>query len=98
MWLSLLFYHHYNYYHKFIPDAARLMKPLYDLLKKNTKFEWSDECKKAFNNVKTLLIKSPILRLFNPDKPIYLYTDASIDGIGAVLKQPQENHNLHPVG
>lgn len=39
--------------------------------------------------MKNLLCTQPILAIFDPKLPIYIYTDASLQGIGAVLKQPQ---------
>ena len=37
-----------NCYRKFIPNFALKAKPLKTLLKKNTKFEWTQECQEAF--------------------------------------------------
>jgi hypothetical protein len=45
-----------NYYYKFIPNATKLLNPLYKLLSKNTKFLWTDECQKSFDTVKQYLI------------------------------------------
>lgn len=38
-----------------------------------------------------MLCQKPILTIFDPDLPINIYTDGSIEGIGAILKQPQKN-------
>lgn len=38
-----------------------------------------------------LLCSQPVLEIFDKDLPIKLYTDASLEGIGAVLKQLQHN-------
>ena len=37
------------------------------------------------------LCTQPVLAIFDPDLPIHIYTDASLKGIGAELKQPQLN-------
>ena len=87
-----------NFYHKFIPNAPTLLAPLYQLLKKNQKFTWTKDCEEAFQKVKTFLMKQPVLAIYNPNVPCYLYTDASRVGIGAVLKQPQTDKQLHPIG
>jgi hypothetical protein len=34
-----------NFVHRFIPNYAEMMKPIYKLLKKDVKFEWNDESK-----------------------------------------------------
>jgi hypothetical protein len=33
-----------NYYYKFIPNATKLLNPLYKLLSKDNKFLWTEEC------------------------------------------------------
>ena len=50
-----------NYYHRFIPAFSDLMQPIQKLLKKNTKFEWTESCDKAFRIAKETLAKDPIL-------------------------------------
>ena len=37
-----------NYYCQFVPAFADLMHPIQRLLKKNVKYEWSNECNRAF--------------------------------------------------
>lgn len=87
-----------NYYHKYIPNAAIILDPLHNLLRKGQNFCWSDQCQKTFEKIKDLLCAEPILAIFDPTLPIYIYTDASIQGIGAVLKQPQKsNTDVKPV-
>lgn len=39
----------------------------------------------------------PIFEIFDQDLPINIYTDASSEGIGAVLKQIQPNGKVKPV-
>ena len=86
-----------NFYLKFIPRASSLLKPFHKLLRKNVPFQWSSECQLAFDSVKKLLTSAPILAIFDSTKPITIYTDASVVGIGAVLKQTQEDGSEKPV-
>lgn len=79
-----------------MPNISLTLDPLHNLLRKGQKFIWSEKCQESFNKIKTLLCLKPILTIFNPDLPIYIYTDASIQGIGAVLKQPQPNGEEKP--
>lgn len=76
-----------NYYHKFMPMVSSVLKPLYSLENKDTPFTWNEECQTAFEKSKELLINSPVLAHFCPDSPIYITTDASPYGIGAILSQ-----------
>ncbi len=52
-------------------------------------FEWSQNCENAFHKIKRYLISTPILAIFDRHAITYIYTDASIDGMGAVIKQIQ---------
>lgn len=86
-----------NFYHEYIPNIAILLNPLHNLLKKNQRFIWSEECKKSFEEIKNLLCSQPVLEIFDENLPIKIYTDASLKGIGAILKQTQPNGEEKPV-
>lgn len=86
-----------NFYHKYIPDSTRLLEPLHNLLRDNTPFRWTDVQNRAFEEIKDYLCKSPVLAIFDPNRPTFLFTDASGLGVGAILKQVQDDEELHPV-
>lgn len=48
-----------NYYRRFKPYFSDIAAPLNALLKKNVKFEWSQECKNSFKQLKNKLL-SPV--------------------------------------
>ena len=50
-------------------------------------FEWTDQCSKAFNHLRELLMEYPILRYPDPTQGYILYTDASGIGWSGVLTQ-----------
>ena len=74
-----------TYYGKFLPNLSTHLAPLYQLLRRNTKWKWSGAQEKAFQKSKTLLVLSNLLIPFNPDLPLVLACDASQYGLGAVL-------------
>ena len=78
-----------NYYRAFIPNFAAVAVPLTDETKKGrpTKIEWGDSQELAFRTLKAKLSESPILHLPDISRPFILRTDASDDGVGAVLLQ-----------
>ena len=78
-----------NYYRDFIPDYADLASPLYDLLRKDATWLWSDHHTDALNAVKAAFLRAPILAHPTPIDLFVLDTDASNDGIGGVLSQIQ---------
>ena len=53
--------------------------------------EWNEECQEAFNRLKQLCSQTPILAYANYKKPFKLHTDASENGLGAVLYQKQDD-------
>ena len=65
------------------------MIPIYDLQKKAKKFKWTDEAKKAFNEIKKLLINPPVLKAPTPNGFFRLESDTSREGIGGTLLQKQ---------
>lgn len=86
-----------NFYHKYIQNIAIKLDPLHNLLRKGREFIWTQECQKAFEEMKKILCSQPVLAIFDPDLPIYIYIDASLLGVGAVLKQPQKDKEEKPV-
>ncbi len=78
-----------GYYRNYIPNYAAIATPLTDLTKKGSpnKVEWGDSQQKAFESLKCHLMNRPILRLPDMTKDFILRTDASDQGVGAVLLQ-----------
>ncbi|QRV84916.1 Retrotransposable element Tf2 protein [Ceratobasidium sp. AG-Ba] len=86
-----------NFYRRFIAEFSKIARPLHDLTKKDTRFEWSQECQQAFEEIKKRVSQDPVLIHPDPDKPFILETDASGIAIGAILSQRGEDGYLHPV-
>ncbi|XP_078492084.1 uncharacterized protein LOC144747728 [Ciona intestinalis] len=78
-----------GYYREYIPNYAAVAVPLTDLTKKGHPdiVAWGDAQERAFNTLKSKLSSKPILHLPDPSLGFILRTDASRDGIGAVLLQ-----------
>ena len=79
-----------NYYAKFLPNLSTTISPLYTLLKKNSRWQWSKECSQAFLAAKGMLTSSKVLAHYNPKLSLRLATDPSSYGVGAVLTQVSE--------
>jgi hypothetical protein len=57
-----------GYYRRFIENFSKIAKPMTELLKKDRKFEWTDDCEASFNELKTRLTTAPVLVLPDPAK------------------------------
>ena len=82
-----------GYYRKFVPRFADVARPLTNLTRLDQPFEWPDKCQASFELLKEALIKEPILRFPDPNKPYTLYTDASKYAWSCVLTQ-QYTHDM----
>ncbi|XP_031120625.1 uncharacterized protein LOC116023756 [Ipomoea triloba] len=76
-----------GYYRRFVQDFSKIARPLTNLLKKTTKYNWSEECEQAFQELKKRLTTAPVLTLPVGTEGYELYTDASHKGLGCVLMQ-----------
>jgi hypothetical protein len=76
-----------GYYQRFLLNFSKILKPITELLKKDTKYVWSKDCDEAFHTLKKLLTTSPVLAQPDIAKPFDVYCDASITGLGYVLMQ-----------
>eukprot|EP00079_Xenopus_tropicalis_P034355 XP_017948126.1 PREDICTED: uncharacterized protein K02A2.6-like [Xenopus tropicalis] len=86
-----------NYYGRFLPNLSTLLQPLHELLQKDTKWAWSAECEKAFQDAKQRLTNSKWLAHYDHSKPLRLACDASPYGVGAVISHILPNGEEHPI-
>ena len=72
-----------------LPRTTKLLKPKHELTKKGRPFVWGDEQQKAFDEIKSRLLKPPVLSI--PDKRgrFLLYSDTSMYATGSALYQVQ---------
>ena len=86
-----------NYYRRFIQDFATVARPLHRLTEKGRLFQWTPDCKDAFEKLKKLLVSAPILAFPDFSKSFILDTDASATGLGAVLSQLGDDGKEHVI-
>ena len=78
-----------NFLLSFLPNLPGLLIPIYDLQKKAKMFKWTEEAKRAFNDIKKLLISPPVLKAPTPDGLFCLESNTSREGMGDTLLQKQ---------
>jgi hypothetical protein len=77
-----------SYYRKFIKNSAKIAVPLTNLLKKSSEtYNWDEVCGEAFETLKGILVKAPMLKLPDFDKDFEIHSDASDFAIGGVQMQ-----------
>ena len=93
-----------GYYRKFVPKFADIARPLTNLTKQDVSYEWTTRCQEAFDFLKEMLLKEPVLKYPDPSKPYTLFTDASKFAWACVLTQEYEHEFdgkkrkiLHPI-
>ena len=78
-----------NYLSLFCKDLQKILKPIYELTRKEMPFHWPELHQKAFLEVKELLVKPPILHLPRSIGRFILYCDTSKTHTGSSLWQVQ---------
>jgi RNase H-like domain found in reverse transcriptase len=87
-----------GYQRPFIQGFAHLARPITQLLKKEKKFEWTEECTATLDKLIGIVTSDPVLHQLNYDLPFTLEVDASQYTTGAILYQPNDKGWLCPVG
>ena len=85
-----------NFYRMFIANFSQIAHPLHLLTKKDQEYIWEEPQQQAFQELKTRLTSSPVLRLPDLLKLFFVQTDASKLGTGAVLLQKDDAGVSHP--
>ena len=86
-----------SYYCRFIENFGKIAAPLTKMLENNRPFVWDDDAKTAFSELRTRQANAHIL--IYPDFSILFLidSDASDEGIGAVLSQIGKDQLEHRI-
>ena len=80
-----------NFLSTFCKNLRQLLIPIYELTKKHAQFIWTDCHQKAFEDIKKLLVKPPVLRMVSSTGFFRLESDTSRTAAGGTLYQWQDN-------
>ena len=86
-----------GFFRRLVEKFAWRAAPLYELLKAGKSFGWNENVEASFNDLKEALTSRPILRLFDPKSYTALHTNASSQGLVAMLMQRDNNGRMHLV-
>ena len=80
-----------NYLGKFIPNLSQITSPLCELLRKEVIYKIDIPQIEAIKKLKELVTSAPVLEFYDSNLPLRLRTDASSEGLGAIIEQQREN-------
>ena len=86
-----------NFYRHFISNYSDIVIPLTCLTRKNTPWNFDDNCRIAFNNLKQAFASAPILTHWVPDAQLVMETDALDYALAAILFIMTKDNEIHPI-
>src|SRR6185295_2132703 len=88
-----------GHYRQFIQGYALVAAPMHELTKPSVAWKWDAPQQEAFQKLKDIMTSAPVLKLpdFTREFKFTLQTDASDQGLGAVLCQEDTDGKMHPV-
>ena len=81
-----------NYLCKFLPQYSEVTAQRRKLLQKEVHWHFEKPQLEAVNKLKEMTTNSSVLQFYDPSKPTRLTTDASRNGLGAILEQQHDEH------
>ena len=81
----------------FIKDYAGIMEPITRLTRKGEVFDWTTECKNAYQCIKTRYQNAPILIGVDWNLEFHVHTDVSDIAVGAMLAQNPTSKTDQPI-
>jgi hypothetical protein len=86
-----------TYLSRYIKDFSSKTAVIRGLLSKEAEFIWEPHHQRIFDQLKEEVSEQSLLHYYNPLKEVHMHCDASIQGVGAALLQPDDNGVFHPV-
>jgi hypothetical protein len=76
-----------GYYRIFIEGFSKIAHKIRSLKKKGVIFEWTYDCERRFQQLKSLLTSTPILKFFYPNAYFIMCTNACKEELGGIVSQ-----------
>jgi len=81
----------------FAPSFAEIVKPLQDMIKKNTEFKWGPKEKESFDKINLEIVQAPTLASLYFGREFIFYTFASDIAFAVVLTQKNQEEVEFPM-
>ena len=86
-----------KYYPRFLPNLLMAVHPLNQLLEKNHKWKWTNQCHEAFPKLKEMVTSEQVLIHYDRSLPPWLACVSFPVGIGAVLSNVMGDGTKRPI-
>jgi len=86
-----------NFYRCFIFNYSDIVIPLTRLTRKNSPWNFDNNCRIAFNTLKQAFTSAPILTHWVPDVQLVVETNASDYALAAILSIMTKDNEIHPI-
>jgi len=86
-----------NYYQQFIQGFVSIVRLLHDTVKKDRKWEWTNEQERAFKELKKRFTEEPVLAALDIDKKMRMEVDVLDYATGGVLSMECDDGLWKPV-
>ena len=86
-----------NYYRQFVKDFAKIVRPLYEMTRKEIKWNWKEKQQRAFEELKERFTIELVLVTPDLDREMRVEIDASDFVTGGVLSMKCEDEKWRPV-
>ena len=80
-----------QYMAKFITSLSTTLEPLRKITQKDTYLRWTEDCEKAFTDIKKQLTCTPILAYYNPDLELTVQTKRAVKMVLELFCNKVEN-------
>jgi len=86
-----------NFYRRFIFNYSDIVIPLTHLTRKNSPWNFDDDCRISFNTLKQAFTSAPILTYWVPDAQLVMETDVSDYALAAILSIMTKDNEIYPI-
>ena len=78
-------------------NFAKISMPISKMLKKGSEIKWDGEPSSSFQKIKQAIKDAPVLRAYNYEKTMHIFSFSSFHTIAIVLLQKNEDGYEQPI-
>jgi len=87
-----------QYNKAFVPGFSHMARPIFEMIKKGTKFQWTKTAELALDRIINIMTHDPTVAQLNPHKPFEVEINTSNYATGAILIQRDDQGKKVAVG